>query len=137
MSSIDYPAARGLRRCEFRANYNNKLFGRALSTIRPAVVRPFEVGELVGLYLLQAGDEDFVGAARIVAKEALLLSEITDAMAYLDIGYPAAELVRLMTGAYGSRVIHPDAKVFRYVIVKLDGCELDDEKVIDFKGGAR
>lgn len=135
MTSKDHPDRDTLRRIPFRANYNNKLHARALTTIRLPGSKPFAPGDTVGLWLVQGGGEDFMGAAVVHEVEAIGWEGLTDRDALTDIGYPLAELHRLLRVTYGDRV-GPGVQLQRLWLVKLDGADLPDAgQVIDFRGG--
>jgi hypothetical protein len=107
----------------FRHNWNNKLFGRSLTSIRRA--DPFWYDGLK-VALLEGdgkGNDRFHGVAAVVRVEDIVLSRLTDFDALQEMGYLLPDFLAELHGSYKAWFARhgKDAPLMRVTLVKCDG----------------
>jgi len=86
---------------KFSQNWNNKLFGKAFTTIRLHSDYKYIIGDLHEvLFEKKKEPQIMLGVAQIVTKQTILLRELTEFDAYLDTGYNLAATTDIIVNMY-------------------------------------
>ena len=95
---------------KFTHNWNNKLYNKAFTTIRQS--DRFNVGDRVNIIL----NGQCIKVASIKAKKRYRIKDMTEAMAYIDTGYPLEETLDIISKMFGCEKISPDAYFYWYLV---------------------
>jgi hypothetical protein len=105
----------------FSYNWNNKLAGKAFSTIRLTNQDKYKIGETYEVFLTQNKEEKFLCLAEIAEIKHFRLANLNAFMSYLDTGYPPNECTRMITTMYKNKVKDWSKQWLSFILlVKLD-----------------
>lgn len=99
-------------RLDFSYNWNNKLNGKAFTSIRLWNENKYEVGNVYEIRLGNAKK----GSARLISMKRIRLNQINDHIALLDTGYMANECVEIIKTMYKNKRIDWDTQCLAYCL---------------------
>jgi hypothetical protein len=105
---------------DFNRNWNNKLFCDLFTTIRLSNEK-YQVGKKFQTRLVHNSKNrppDVLQKVEIIDIKPLLLSQISDWIAYLDTGHNAEYTREILKRMYSHKVQNIDYHVFSYILLK-------------------
>jgi hypothetical protein len=108
-------------RIRFSYNWNNKLAGKAFTTIRLYNPKLYKAGETYEIFLAHGKEDKFLYYADIVDIKEFLLDKLSPYMSYLDTGYSVDECKNIIQTMYKNKVKDWTKQYLSFILlVKLD-----------------
>jgi hypothetical protein len=108
-----YKKQENMKRISFSRNWNKKLNCSAFSTIRLHSDLKYRTG---ARYIIEHAGKIY-GIARIIDRRSILISQINNAVAYMDTGYGIERTKEIIRTIYSDKNINWETQLLDYIIL--------------------
>lgn len=112
---------------KFTFNWNNKLFCKYFTSIRPYFKDRFNQGEIVKVIYSYRSKNFVIGQCKIVYSANVLFNEIPEILWIIETGYSEETSIKIFKQIYANSNINYDKQLFQLMWL----CNLDFKKFTD------
>jgi uncharacterized protein YqfB (UPF0267 family) len=101
----------------FSYNWNNKLAGKAFTTIRLMDHKRYRIGETYEVFLAKGKEDNFLCYAEIEDIKHFKLADLNNFMSYIDTGYSVDECRNMIRTMYKNRVKDWEKQYLSFILL--------------------